>query len=227
MMAYSPAAVAKAFSRSWRPTLPGDSSWAATPDPTTTAARKALPSSSASRHLQSTGGFIGSSTARFGRSRTGTNRHSCLLAELGDAARTVPGDTGLGRRIGEPGIDLPGGTIGVYNPDLVLDREAAGGLILDLRRHPLPAQPISGHGHLVGSLHLDAEVAEGVLDAMSPALGLLNQDQLQRRVGDGEVGVSGLTLGRFGPEQLGVELDRRVDVGDIEGELDSGHQVPP
>ena len=41
---------------------------------------------------------------------------------------------------------------------------------------------------------------------------------------DGEVGVAGAALGRLGVEQLGVEGDRGVQVGDVEGELDSGHQ---
>ena len=49
------------------------------------------------------------------------------------------------------------------------------------------------------------------------------QDQLERRIGDGEVGVPVADLGRLGPEQLGVELDRGVEVGDVEGELDTGH----
>ena len=48
MIVYSPAAVAAAFSSNSSPTLPGDSVWAAMPEPITTAARNALPSSSAS-----------------------------------------------------------------------------------------------------------------------------------------------------------------------------------
>jgi hypothetical protein len=51
----------------------------------------------------------------------------------------------------------------------------------------------------------------------------LEQDQLQRRRGDGEVGVAGPALGRNGVEQLRVELDRGVEVGDAECELDTGH----
>jgi hypothetical protein len=53
MIANSPAAVAAAFSTSSRPVWPGDSRCAAIPDPITTAARNALPRSSASirRHI--------------------------------------------------------------------------------------------------------------------------------------------------------------------------------
>ena len=43
MIANSPAAVAAAFSNSSSPVSPGDSRWAAMPEPITTAARNALP----------------------------------------------------------------------------------------------------------------------------------------------------------------------------------------
>jgi hypothetical protein len=36
--------------------------------------------------------------------------------------------------------------------------------------------------------------------------GALDEDELQRGLGDGEVGVAGAALGGFGAEQLGVEL---------------------
>jgi hypothetical protein len=55
----------------------------------------------------------------------------------------------------------------------------------------------------------------------------LEQDQLQRRLGDGEVRVAGPALRRRRVEQAGVEGDGRVEVGDAEGELDSGHEMPP
>ena len=48
MIANSPAAVAAAFSSSSSPVSPGDRRCAAMPEPITTAARNALPSSSAS-----------------------------------------------------------------------------------------------------------------------------------------------------------------------------------
>ena len=42
---------------------------------------------------------------------------------------------------------------------------------------------------------------------MPRPVAVLDQDELERWVGDGEVGVAGLSLGRFGPEELGVEVD--------------------
>ena len=72
--------------------------------------------------------------------------------------------------------------------------------------------------HGVAVLDLDAEVVEA-----SVGVGLLEEHELEGRVGDGEVGVAGLALGRLGGEELRVEVDGLVDVGDVEGELDSGH----
>ena len=60
----------------------------------------------------------------------------------------------------------------------------------------------------------------------SPGLAL-EQDELERRLGDGEVGVAGTALGRLGVEEPRVEGDGGVEVGDAEGELDTGHGVPP
>src|ERR1039458_83632 len=57
MMANSPAFLAAAFSSSSSPTALGDSRCAAMPEPTTTAARKALPSSSASSRRHSATSF--------------------------------------------------------------------------------------------------------------------------------------------------------------------------
>jgi hypothetical protein len=57
MMVKRAAAVAAAFSNSWRPMSPGESCWAAIPEPITAAARKAEPRNSASRR-RARGGFI-------------------------------------------------------------------------------------------------------------------------------------------------------------------------
>jgi hypothetical protein len=54
MTGYSPAPAPAAFSNSSRPTLPGDSCWAATPEPKTTAAKNGLPRTSAAGRRQST-----------------------------------------------------------------------------------------------------------------------------------------------------------------------------
>jgi hypothetical protein len=59
MIANSPAAVAAAFSSSSSPVWPGDSRWAAIPEPITTAARNALPRNSAvSRRHSGTGALV-------------------------------------------------------------------------------------------------------------------------------------------------------------------------
>src|SRR5438477_209383 len=54
-------------------------------------------------------------------------------------------------------------------------------------------------------------------------VGVLEEHELQRWIGDGEVGVAGLALVGLGCEQLRVEGDRGVDVRDVEGELYTGH----
>jgi hypothetical protein len=53
--------------------------------------------------------------------------------------------------------------------------------------------------------------------------GVLDKDQLERRLGDREVGVALFQLGRLGVEQLRVERDPLGQVVDVEGELDTGH----
>ena len=59
MMAKRPVAVAAAFSKSWRPTLPGERFCAAMPEPMTMAARKALPRNSASSRRHKTVSLTG------------------------------------------------------------------------------------------------------------------------------------------------------------------------
>ena len=55
---------------------------------------------------------------------------------------------------------------------------------------------------------------------------VLEQHQLERWVGDRKVGVAGLRLGRADAEHPGVEVDGRVEVADVEGELQA-HQAHP
>ena len=92
---------------------------------------------------------------------------------------------------------------------------------------PSPRSRPDGGSHLVGCLHLDAEVVEGTLDCLSPGSADSISTSFRGGSAMAKLAYPGPTLGRFGPEQLGVELDRRVDVGDVERELDSGHQLPP
>ena len=54
---------------------------------------------------------------------------------------------------------------------------------------------------------------------MVPASAAREEDQLQRRVLDGEVGVPVLDLGRGGSKQLGVERNSLVEVIDVQREL--------
>jgi len=74
--------------------------------------------------------------------------------------------------------------------------------------------------HRVAGLDLHTEVVNGAALA-----GILDQHQLERWLGNGEVGVALLHLGRCGVEQLGVEGDRLLEVIDVEGELNAGHDV--
>ena len=143
------------------------------PEPTTTAARNALPSSLANKHLQRAARSSGNSAARRRWDRRGTDRDGCGLAHLGNAAPTVPGDTCLDRRIGEHGVDLPRVTLGVFDPNLVLDSEAVRGLVPHLGGQPLTLLPKRGRYHLIRWLHLDAEVVEGTLDPVSSGVGVL------------------------------------------------------
>jgi hypothetical protein len=121
-------------------------------------------------------------------------------------------------RVGEHRVDLPGLPVGRVDPDLVLHGVATGDLVFSRRGEALGAEPARGGGDVVGRLDLDTEVVRRAASA-----GALDEDELQRRFGDGEVGVAGSPLGRLGTEQLRVELDGLVDVGDVEGELHAGH----
>ena len=69
---------------------------------------------------------------------------------------------------------------------------------------------------------LDTEMVE-VLEVGLLGLGVLEQDQLEWRVGHLEVGVAGATLVRLDLEQRRVELDRGLQICDVERELNSRH----
>jgi hypothetical protein len=49
----------------------------------------------------------------------------------------------------------------------------------------------------------------------------LEEDELERRIGDGEVGVAGLGLGRLHADHPPEEVHGFVDVGDVEGKLEA------
>jgi hypothetical protein len=75
-----------------------------------------------------------------------------------------------------------------------------------------------GRPNLVRRHHFDSEMVDGA-GLADP----LDQHQLERRVLDGEIGVTGADLGRARVEQRRVEGDGLVEVGDVEGELHAGH----
>src|SRR5450759_3982920 len=79
-------------------------------------------------------------------------------------------------------------------PHLVLQRIAAGGALLDLGRQPRRGEPAGGGDDLRSGSDLHAQVVEAAAEAR-----VLDEDQLQRRVVDGEVGV---------PQHGGEELRR-------------------
>src|SRR5580693_1151758 len=135
MMANSPAAVAAAFSSSSSPVSPGDSRWAAIPEPITTAARNPLPSNSASSRRHS---VIGARAIR------------SWVTWVTTPARSGAAGTGLrpvvltpeGRAVGEDRVDLPSLTVrGARDPELVLPGVAAGGVPLARRGEPGLGKP--------------------------------------------------------------------------------------
>ena len=108
---------------------------------------------------------------------------------------------------------LPGGP---GHPHLVLGGKATRGADLLVGEQPLAGEAGDLLMDLLAGFDLHAQVVDG------PALArVLQQHQLERRIGDGEVGITVLELGRLGVEQLGVEGDRLVEIVDIEGELNA------
>ena len=137
----------------------------------------------------------------------------------GGAQQAEPAGLVEGVGVALDGVDLPGLVAGAGDPDLVLDGVAAGGVLLGAGRQPVGGEPGGGGGDLGGGLDLDAEVVH----AGGLAGGALDEDELERRLRDREVGVAGAALGGLGAEQLGVEGDGAFEVGDAERELDAGH----
>jgi len=62
-------------------------------------------------------------------------------------------------------------------------------------------------------------VVDGTVERLTSNLDLSRTrvDELERWLGDGEVGVTGLDLGRRGLEELAVEGDRRIEIAHVEG----------
>src|SRR3954451_19782242 len=101
------------------------------------------------------------------------------------AARGGGGFGGEGRAVGEDGVDLPAlAARGALHPELVLLRVAAGRAALVDRREAEGGQPGLLGIDVAGGADLDPEVVE-----RAALTGVLQQDELQRRVRDREVGV--------------------------------------
>src|ERR671914_973821 len=122
------------------------------------------------------------------------------------------------RGVGEDRVDLPWRRVGVVDPDLVLERVAAVDLVLNGGLETRSGKAAGGSAHLGSRLDLDSEMVEG------PALVVLHQDELERGLGDGEVGVARPPFRGRHRKELGVELDRSVEVGNVDGELHPGHR---
>src|SRR5690606_21049595 len=90
-------------------------------------------------------------------------------------------------------VDLPRFAAGAVHPHLVLYRVAAGGVLLLEGGQARLLEAGRGGVHLGGGLDLHAQMVQaGVLAGLA-----LDEDELERGLGDGEVGVAGAALGGF------------------------------
>src|SRR5712691_5758945 len=103
MSAISPKAVAVEFSRSWRPGSPGDNRWAKTPDPTTIATRRAVPTASATapRASASVVAFGDASSTAIAALPFRPGHGPCPAGGRWPSATRPPGGAGVGSAAGE------------------------------------------------------------------------------------------------------------------------------
>jgi hypothetical protein len=124
-----------------------------------------------------------------------------------------------GLAVAQHRVHLPGRPVRyALDPELVLPGIAAGRVPLVGRVQAGPGQTGLHGVDRVGVGDLDAQMIEAAALAR-----VLQQDQLQRWLGDSEVRVTGADLGRAGAEQLAVEGDGLLDVVHVEGELQARH----
>ncbi len=90
---------------------------------------------------------------------------------------------GLGRGVGQHGVDLPGRAVRIVHPRLVLQRIATGGRLLDIGGQALAGQPAGGGLDLFGGFDLDAQMVQGAQGAGAAPFGVLDQHQLEGRLG--------------------------------------------
>src|ERR1035437_6959264 len=158
------------------------------------------------------------SAARVGRrSATGEVGPACAACR---SARIRGSELPVGHvRVRQDRVDLPRLPAGSVDPHFVLEGVAAFRLLLDGRGQSASGQTDLRGGHLVGRRDLDTEVVERARHFG----GILDEDQLERWVGYGKIGVAGADFGRLGGEQLGIEHDSFVKISDVQGKLDTGH----
>ena len=230
MMAKSPAAVAAAFSKSWSPISPGERLLGGDPradddggqegapqelgeePPPQDGVPHAAPRRSLGQRPAGAQHRPGrTARARRPRGRSTTRPRRCRSRPTRRRGRCRP----------------PRRAVGVVDPHLVLDGVAAVGCSCDLGRRVRrrPGGPVAATTSSVVSTSTPRWLRRRRCRGLERRV--LDQDQLERRVGDGEVGVAGPDLGRLGVEQFRVEVDGLVEVGDIEGKLDTGHGGPP
>jgi hypothetical protein len=95
---------------------------------------------------------------------------------------------------------------------------AASNPFLYRYRKPLGAQTSAGISYLLGRGDLNTQVIEG------PGLTrILEEDELEGRVGDRKIGIAGTPLGGVGREEFGIEINRFIEVADVESELHPAH----
>ena len=117
---------------------------------------------------------------------------------------TAGGGAGvLGGVVGQDGVELPAaqGDVGGVDPHLVLHGVAAA---VGLGERVAPCRRPRSAGRR-RRRHRWTATSTPRWFSGDAAAGVLEQDELERRVGDLEVGVPGALLGRAHPEQVGVE----------------------
>ena len=88
-------------------------------------------------------------------------------------------------------VDFPRRAVGIIQPELVLDGVAAGHAFLGAALQAFAAQALVLRHDLCRRKHLHTQVVQPLLGA-----GILDEHQLKRGLGDGEVGVARVLLRR-------------------------------
>ena len=100
------------------------------------------------------------------------------------------------------------------HPHLVLHREAARRALLHGDVEPELPCLVDLRGDFIGGFHLDSQVVQRARLTVT-----LDENQLERRIGHGEVGVAWTDLGRSDTEHLRIMGDCLVEVPHVESKL--------